>query len=199
MRIRSSSQKGGTLIVEGVTSREAHERMLMSPDGYRPVECPRCQFPKLHVHDYRERKLRGDVGTPFTRIVRYDCYKCDAIWQTLPEFLARQLWRSWPVVEKAVMGTSMSIDENAKDWPQIPDSTRRRWQKRWRSSARFIVQIFAACGSAVWSAFCIMLGNDATRGEWVLGYASHQKRKPGQRLSAVAAQIDRFERGVRLM
>ena len=36
VRLRSSTQKGGTLIVEAVTDYASHERLICDPDGYRP-------------------------------------------------------------------------------------------------------------------------------------------------------------------
>src|SRR5207253_2889976 len=54
-RLRSSTQKGGTLIAEDVTEHAKHERRICDPDGYRPPFCPRCGKGPLHVHDYRER------------------------------------------------------------------------------------------------------------------------------------------------
>ncbi len=35
-RLRSSTQKGGTLIAEDVTDHATHERRICDPDGYRP-------------------------------------------------------------------------------------------------------------------------------------------------------------------
>jgi hypothetical protein len=62
VRLRSSSQKGGTIIAEDVTDRATHERRVCDPDGYRPPFCPNCGGRTLHVHDYRERVLRAEPG-----------------------------------------------------------------------------------------------------------------------------------------
>jgi hypothetical protein len=43
VRLRPSSEKGGTIIAEDVTDAAMHERRLYDPDGYRPRFCPRCQ------------------------------------------------------------------------------------------------------------------------------------------------------------
>ncbi|PYT72374.1 MAG: hypothetical protein DMG39_10140 [Acidobacteria bacterium] len=67
-RLRSSTQKGGTLIAEEVTDHAAHERRICDPDGYRPAFCPRCGERRLHVHDYRERVLRAEPGKPVAMI-----------------------------------------------------------------------------------------------------------------------------------
>jgi hypothetical protein len=153
----------------------------------------------LHVHDYRERQLRAEPGAPVTRIVRHDCADCDAVWQTLPEFLARHLWRTWPVVEQAMMGESLSIEGSTGGWPRVPERTVRRWRYRWNAAARFLAQVFATCGEALWVALAAALGLDATRGELVEKYVALQSTRAGQRLGAVAAQVDRLHRGVRLM
>ena len=73
VRLRSSTQKGGTLIAEAVTDYASHERLICDPDGYRPPFCPRCGGRRLHVHDYRERVLRAEPGPPVTRTVRLLC------------------------------------------------------------------------------------------------------------------------------
>jgi hypothetical protein len=89
-QLRSSTQKGGTLIAEDVTDHATHERRICDPDGYRLPFCPRCGKGPLHVHDYRERVLRAELRKPVTPIVRLICVSCEAIWQILPLFIARQ-------------------------------------------------------------------------------------------------------------
>ncbi len=202
LRRRPSSQKGGTLIAEGVWERSEHERRVCAPDGYRPAFCRRCHGPILHVHDYRERQLRAEPGRPVARIIRHICVACAAIWQTLPAFLARHLWRTWPVVERAMTGAvaaSAEPDRRVGSWPRVPERTRRRWRGRWLAGARFLIRIFAACGEEVWAALARTLGLDATRAELVAAYAASTATPPGQRLGAVAALVDRLEPKVRLM
>ena len=60
VRMRPSTQKGGTIIAEDVTDQATHDRRICNPDGYRPTFCPTCRGRTLHVHDYRERVLRAD-------------------------------------------------------------------------------------------------------------------------------------------
>src|SRR5438105_1019359 len=67
-RLRAPGQKGGTLIAEGVLDHETHVRRLRNPDGYRPISCPSCQATILHIHDYRERKLRAEADRPVTTV-----------------------------------------------------------------------------------------------------------------------------------
>ena len=50
----------------------------------------------------RKRVLPGEAGRARTDVVRHRCASCGAVWRTLPLFLARWLWRSWAVVERAV-------------------------------------------------------------------------------------------------
>ena len=202
LRRRPSSQKGGTLIAEGVWERSEHERRLCLPDGYRPSFCRRCWGLILHVHDYRERQLRAEPGRPVARIIRHVCVACSAIWQTLPAFLARHLWRTWPVVERAMTGAvagSVEPDRRVGAWPRVPGRTQRRWRGRWLAAARFLIHVLAACGEDVWVALARTLGLDATRAELVAAYVASTATPPGQRLGAVAALVDRLEPKVRLM
>src|SRR6266540_1449529 len=144
VRLRPSSQKGGTIIAEDVTDRATHDRRICNPDEYRPRFCPNCGETTLHVHDYRERILRADPGEPAARIVRHECIGCSAIWQTLPVFIARHLWRSWRVVEHALTGAAPPRTESeARRWPRVPERTRRRWRARWLGPSRLLAQILA--------------------------------------------------------
>jgi hypothetical protein len=204
VRLRPSSQKGGTIIAEDVTDRATHDRRLGSPDGYRPAFCPNCGARTLHVHDYRERILRAEPGEPVARVVRHECVGCDGIWQIVPAFLARHLWRTWRVVEHALTGAgppppatpSMPV---RRLWPRVPERTQRRWQARWRRPAQFLTQVLAACGEAAWAALAAGLGPAATCAELVAAYAGAQATPAGQRLASVAALVHRLQPQVRLM
>jgi len=66
VRLRPSSQKGGTIVAEDVTELATHEVRLSDPDGYRPAFCPGCRGTTLHIHDYRERVLLADPVRPVT-------------------------------------------------------------------------------------------------------------------------------------
>jgi hypothetical protein len=197
VRQRPSSQKGGTIIAEDVTDRARHERRICDPDGYRPPFCPRCGARTLHVHDYRERILRAEPGAPVARVVRHACVGCTAIWQILPAFIARRLWRTWWVVEHTLTGAGPPREPPR--WPPIPERTQRRWQARWRRPAQVVAQVLATCGSAAWAALAAGLAPGATCAELVAAYAGTQATPPGQRLAAVAALLDRLGPGLRLM
>src|SRR6266542_269234 len=144
VRQRASSQKGGTIIAEDVTDRALHERRICDPDAYRPTFCPRCGDRTLHVHDYRERILRAEPGEPVARVVRHACVGCTAIWQIVPAFIARHLWRTWRVVEHTLTVAEPSpAHRETPRWPTVPERTRRRGQARWRRPAHVVAQVLA--------------------------------------------------------
>jgi hypothetical protein len=200
VRQRASSQKGGTIIAEDVTERALHERRICDPDGYRPPFCPRCGDRTLHVHDYRERVLRAEPGAPVARVVRHECVGCTAIWQILPAFIARCLWRTWRVVEHTLTGTAQpGAPQEPSRWPPVPERTHRRWQARWRRPAQGLAQVLAACGHAAWAALATGLAPEATGADLVTAYAATTATPAGQQLAAVAALIDRLAPRRRLM
>jgi hypothetical protein len=196
VRLRPSSQKGGTIIAEDVTDAAAHERRLCDPDGYRPRFCPTCLGTTLHVHDYRERALRAEPGEPVARTVRHECVGCDAIWQTLPAFIARHLWRTWRVVEHTLTEGGARAPWR---WPRVPERTLRRWRARWLGPSRLLAQILATSGEAAWAALARVLAPGATCANLVAAYAGAQTTRAGELLAAVAALIYRLQPKVRLM
>ena len=192
-------QKGGTLIAEDVTSQKAHERRLCSPDGYRPAFCRTCGHVVLHVHDYLERKLFAEPLQPdrlahVVKIVRHECAACGATWRILPAFLARHLWRSWPVVEAVTLGAPAPMDQ-----PEVPERTQRRWMARLASSAIELVQILATSGSAVLAAIASAVGLAATRAELIINHGAATNAAHGWKLATLAALVHRLMPGVRLM
>jgi hypothetical protein len=201
VRRRPSSQKGGTIIAEDVTDQATHDRRICSPDGYRPAFCPNCGATTLHVHDYRERILRAEPGEPVARVVRHACVGCEAIWQILPAFIARALWRTWSVVEHTLTGAGPppATPEPQQRWPPVPARTQRRWQARWRRSARFLAQTLAVCGEATWAGLATGLAPAARCVDLVAAYAGARATPAGQRLASVAALVYRLQPRVRLM
>lgn len=186
-----SSQKGGTLIAEDVWDLETHERRLQSPDTYRPSGCLRCRA-NVHVHDLRPRALRGDPAMA-TEVIRFRCAdrkQCGAAWQILPAFLARHLWRSWPVVESALEWSGRS---------PVPARTRRRWRARLGSCARLLVAILTTAAEQTWSAIATSVGLDGSRIDLVRSYRAHTGPKPGACFAELAGLIHRLSPGVRLM
>ena len=202
VRGRPSTQKGGTLIAEAVTERAEHERRVCDPDGYRPPFCANCNGTVLHVHDYRERQLRAEPGRPVATVVRHLCVACAAVWQTLPAFIARHLWRSWAVVERTIAGSvaaSPASPAASVRWPRVPERTGRRWRSRLRAAALFLVRVLAASGEGAWARLARELGLDATRAELVAAYGHSPAAPAGQRLAAVSALVYRLHPNVRLM
>ena len=200
VRLRPSSQKGGTIIAEDVTDRATHDRRICNPDEYRPAFCPNCGETTLHVHDYRERILRADPGEPTARVVRHECVGCAAIWQILPMFIARHLWRTWRVVEHALTGGLASRAESeTRRWPRVPERTRRRWSARWLGPSRFLGQVLAGCGAATWPAVAGTLAPEATCADLAAAYGGGWTRPAGHLLATVAALVYRLQPNVRLM
>jgi len=200
VRLRPSSQKGGTIVAEDVTDLATHERRLCDPDGYRPKFCPRCRDTTLHVHDYRERVLRAEPGRPVASIVRHECVGCEAIWQILPAFIVRHVWRTWQVVEHTLTGATPAPSESEVGrFPPVPERTRRRWSARWLRPARFVAQVLACCGEAVWAALAAGLSPAATCADLVAAYAGATVTAAGHLLAAVAALIYRLQPKVRLV
>ena len=197
-RLRSSTQKGGTLIAEDVLDYSTHKRRICDPDGYRPRRCPRCGGERFHVHDYRERVLRAEPGEPVTRTVRHVCVFCKAIWQILPLFLARHLWRTWNVVRHVLMPDpqAASLGERQHDWPQVPSRTVRRWRQRWLRPARALAQVLASTAQAAWTALATQLPEDAICADLVSAYAREHIGSP---LAGLAALVHRLEPNVRLL
>lgn len=179
-----SSQKGGTLIAEDVCDADTHRRRLADPDGYRPESCLHCGWWRLHAHDFRDRHLRGDRQLRIT-VRRYRCSACRACWQILPRFVARWLWRSWPVVEQAVGMVWHALAMT------VARQTLRRWQQRLGSQARSPVQALATSAEPALEAMAAGLGLNATRRGLV--------RVCGDALAPLAALIHRVVPGLRLM
>ncbi len=186
LRAYPSSQKGGTLIAFGVDDLELHEQMLRSCDGYRPLACPSCGHAQLHVHDYRERVLRGHMGKPVTRVARYRCTQkgCEGRWQVLPELLARHLHRLWPDVEGALLSPPHQPTR-----PTIPARTVRRWRARLASGATELLSVLSSSFLALqfpiddW----FWLTRDELFAAWGAGLAS------------LAELVHRLSPGVRVM
>ena len=205
VRLRPSTQKGGTLIAEDVTDRATHDRRMCDPDGYRPSRCPTCGERRLHVHDYRERHLRADPDAQVATIVRHECVACAAVWQILPAFIARHVWRTWDVVAHVVTGAARSAPgeppatADPRRWPRVPPRTARRWRARWQRPAPALVQVLAASGAAVWAALARVLRPDATCADLVTAYAREHWPLVGSPVAGVAALLYRLSPRVRLL
>jgi hypothetical protein len=132
-------------------------------------------------------------------IVRHECVGCEAVWQTLPAFIARQLWRTWRVVERTLTGSAAAAEGGGRRWPPVPERTQRRWRARWLRPARFVAQVLACCGEAALAAVVAGVGPAATCADLVAAYAGATMTAAGHLLAAVAALIYRLQPKVRLM
>ena len=190
-----SSQKGGTLIAEHVTSLKEHERLVGRPDGYRPKECKRCDCPSVHIHAYRERVLAAE-SAKVTTIVCFRCSnpECGAVWRVLPALLARCLWRSWQVVEMVTLpGASAAASS------PVPKRTRRRWKQRLRTAACPLLMVLASCADAVMKRLAGSVADAASRLELVVAYAQETACSDGLRLASLASLIHLIAPGIRVM
>lgn len=200
-------QKGGTLIAEDVLDVATHRRRLASPDGYRPTACPHCGQRVLHAHDLRTRKPGPAPDTPDTSEIivrRFRCAdpSCGAVWQVLPAFLPRHLWRFWTVIEAVVPPVPGEVTPDGPRPPPAPlvsQRTVQRWRARLSSAARLLVQLLATMSDAMLDAIAAAVGLDATRTDLVTAYAHSFAAPAGRRLAAVAGHVHRIEPGLRLM
>ena len=182
-----SGQKGGTLINETVVDLAAHETMMKDPGSYRPAEC-RCGCTRLHLHDRRERKARGS-GRAVVTVVIFLCAKCFATWRVLPAFLARCLWRTWEVVEAALLE-----DERPA---VVPARTVQRWHARLAQAAIAATQALATSGDPTLRAVAQQVGLAAPRDALVQAYAAAVETP--SLLAPLAALLHRLSPGLRLM
>jgi len=189
-----SSQKGGTLIAEDVLDLATHEQRLGRPDLYRPDGCVRCGA-AVHLHDFRPRLLAGQAERS-TEVIRFRCAareECGAAWQILPRFLARHLWRSWPVVEEALQ----MRDTRARS--RVPATTRRRWATRLAATARMLVAALCTSTETRGAQVAAAVGLDGSRLDLVHEYAAATGPEPGACLAELGAWLHRLVPGVRLM
>jgi hypothetical protein len=182
----SRGRKGGTIIDERVLDLSVHETMMKDPASYRPAEC-RCGCTRLHLHDRRERRLLG-AGSAVVTVVVFLCAKCFATWRVLPAFLARCLWRSWEVVERALFSERRS---------PVPARTVQRWHARLAQAARAATQALAASGASTLREVAQRVGLEASRGELVRAYA--EATTSSSLLAPLAALLHRLSPGLRLM
>jgi hypothetical protein len=187
------------LIAEQVRDLGEHERRMADADSYRPVPCPTCGHATLHVHCRPERHpLREPSLPPVVPVLQFRCAneECSATWRVLPLFLARHLWHPWKAVERVVRP---SVELRRATAPPVPETTERRWRARLASSARVLCALLMMSGGAELTGVGIQAGLDATRGELADGFDVVARGAPGERLSPLAALLDRLERGIRLM
>ncbi len=191
-------QKGGTLIAEDVVDLDEHRRRMSDPDAYRPARCFHCDSVRLHAHDFRDRRLRGDPGTAWETIRRYLCASCQGVWQVLPAVICRHLHRRWDVVQSSVTSSGAMAPEGRARRPAVPGETVRRWMGRLQLSALVLTQVLAGAGAAV-ADVVGQVGMDCTRGELVDALATAGVVQGPRKLEQLAGWIHRLVPGVRLM
>ena len=186
-----TGQKGGTLIDETVIDLAAHEARMKDPASYRPAEC-RCGGVRLHLHDRRDRKVRGGEGIAVVTVVIFLCANCSATWRVLPAFLARCLWRTWAVVAAVLCFAQRRAAE-----PEVPRRTRQRWRARLAQLASVPMQVFASSGDAVLRGVAQRVGLEGSRQTLVKSYAT--AFADAVPLASLALLLHRLSPGIRLM
>ena len=183
----SSTQKGGTLIAGDVMDLASHQRRICDPDGYRPSTCSKCGHGVLHVHDYRSRVLRAELGEPpILKIVRYVCVQCGAVWRVLPRFIARCLWHSWAVVKVATQCRPCQSTT-----PRVPKRTVRRWMSRLKASTSQLLSALGGSDEAILRRTAQRAEHKQTRRELAMACDGD--------LARLAMWIHRLLPGIRLM
>lgn len=185
-RKRGDNYVGGTLIAEEIVTLEQHDAALANPDLIRLEACAACNWPVVHVHDRRTRKLDGR-GSATIDILIFRCARpgCRVVWRVLPAFLARHLWRTWERVGAA-------LGNGGGKRSTTPSRTRQRWLRRLREQARMMVVVLARLGPQRAPAV-VALGLDATRRNVIEEFGGFA------RLAELAALIDRLVPGIRVM
>ena len=184
-----SSQKGGTKIADDVMDWETHLKRLQTPEGYRPAQCDHCGGTRLHGHGLRLRALAGDE-LRVIEIRRYRCARCRAVWQVLPGFVARRLWRRWEVVEGALTG------KRRRGRAPVPERTQRRWRSSLRRGARVVRHVLSATQRPEIDAVVRRVAVTGTRGDVL---AAHREHANEGALPELAALLHRLAPGLRMM
>lgn len=115
----------------------------------------------MHAHDFATRR---PVGEAPVEIRRYACPRCGGVVRVLPQFLARNLWRTWVVVEAACDAGPVPSQSG-----KVASRTLRRWRARGRSPARPVLHAMSASGDPRLVQVVTRLGLGATRQELLAG------------------------------
>jgi hypothetical protein len=116
----------------------------------------------------------------------------------LPAFLARQLHRSWPTVQAALVKDGVLEGTGKERRVFVPRSTRRRWAARLHSSARVLLQILSGIGAGIGSVLR-KLSKECSRLELVEELTRQGLLRAGHKLAELSAWLHRAVMGVRLM
>lgn len=122
-------------IVKAIATLQEHlEKWALTPQDYRPKQCPRCGLAGLWGHGHYDRKADRGTGTlnPIP-IPRFFCRGCRGTCSRLPSCIAPRRWYLWSVQQAVLMSLlcGISLDECATRWASLGPaaSTMRRW---WR-------------------------------------------------------------------
>jgi hypothetical protein len=121
VRVRPSSQKGGTIIAEDVTDRATHDRRLGSPDGYRPAFCPNCGARTLHVHDSGSAPAGGPEASGGSS------YPLGRARHLADPAGAFSTCGGWPVVEHALTETRPPVTSPIRRGSDGCGAPQQRW------------------------------------------------------------------------
>jgi hypothetical protein len=191
------SQRGGTLIAEGVISFVEHWARMADVDGYRPARCLRCHG-FLEGHGCRGRKLRDEPESAEELIRRFRCALCGAVWQVLPAFIARNLHRTWGAVQSRLVAAGV-LEPTGAEWRVgAKPTTTRRWTLRMLATAVVLTQALAECGGEVVEVVK-RTGSWCSRCELVEALAGCELVGRRCKLGQLACWVHRLVPGVRVM
>lgn len=172
--------KGGTAIAAGVVDREQHAARLVDPECYRPGPCRHCGG-KLHAHDYA---TRSPVGEAPVEIRRYACPRCGGVVRVLPEFLARNVWRLWEVIEAAC-----AAPPRLQAAGKVSPRSVRRWRARGQSTAGPVLHVMSASGDPRLAELVAGVGLAATRHELLTALGRWMRARAVYAAAAVLANL----------
>jgi transposase-like protein len=123
-------------IVPLIASLQEHlDKLLCTPEDYRPRQCPRCGLAGLWCHGHYTRKADRQSGklNPIP-VPRYYCPGCEGTCSRLPSCIAPRRWYLWSVQQAVLLcllsGTSLRKCADTLACLLGPSgSTVRRW---WR-------------------------------------------------------------------
>lgn len=112
------------------------------------------------------------------------------MWQVIPGFLARRLWRRWEVVEGALTG------KRRRSHIHVPGRTRRRWRSKLASDGRVVRHVLSATQQPGLEAVLRRVQPICTRGEVLSAYRGYAGEDV---LAELGALLHRLAPGLRMM
>jgi hypothetical protein len=184
---------GGTIVV-GVMSLDEHRRRIEDPDSYRPDERRSCGHRVLHVHDYRERRLRtADGAVARVRLGRFVCHDCGAIWRILPKFICPWLRATWETVDRVVSGAHDAREVH------VPTRTAERWRARFTSSAPSLGAVLGSTYAHRHHEIVMATQLDGTQADLVGAFGRQTGTVGAEAFASLADVLSQIRPGTRLM